>query len=166
MLLIPQTAAATRMVLCALGYPLFSPCYFRLVLCPTLFRSGGVLLVFSQLFLFKCFDSSPAGGGHGIFFSSSFFHFFFFFFSSDLSSLFSFCSLFPLVSLFHRMRMSCLSYLVSGCCCCSHINSQFNAVRGRRTGSNNSGVEEIPQVKTEAKTKNKHTHWYHDMTLH
>ena len=30
------------------------------------------------------------------------------------------------------------------CCCCSHINSspQYNAVRGRRTGSNNSGVEE------------------------
>ena len=32
------------------------------------------------------------------------------------------------------------------CCCCSHINSspQYNAVRGRRTGSKTSGVEEIP----------------------
>ena len=28
---------------------------------------------------------------------------------------------------------------------CSHINSQYNAVHGRRTGSNNSGVEEIPR---------------------
>ena len=46
---------------------------------------------------------------------------------------------------------------VVSCCCCSHIKSQFNAVRGRRTGSNNSGVEEIPLVKTEAKNKNKHT---------
>ena len=27
------------------------------------------------------------------------------------------------------------------CCCCSHISSQYNAVRGRRTGSNNSGME-------------------------
>ena len=37
------------------------------------------------------------------------------------------------------------------------INSQFNAVRARRTGSNISGVEEIPQVKNRGnkKTKNK-----------
>ena len=34
----------------------------------------------------------------------------------------------------------------AACCCCSHIYSspQYNAVRGRRTGSNNSGVEEYP----------------------
>ena len=34
---------------------------------------------------------------------------------------------------------------VCRCCgCCSHVHSspQYNAVRGRRTGSNNSGVEE------------------------
>ena len=43
--------------------------------------------------------------------------------------------------------------------CCSHIlthNSMQSVVAG--TGSNNSGVEEIPRVKTEAKTKNKHSH--------
>ena len=43
------------------------------------------------------------------------------------------------------------------CCCCSHINAQYDAVLGCRTGSNNSGVEEIPQV-NRGKTKNKHTH--------
>ena len=45
--------------------------------------------------------------------------------------------------------------LFSLICCCSHINSspQHNAVRGRMTGSNNSGVEEIPQVKQRQKRK-------------
>ena len=39
------------------------------------------------------------------------------------------------------------------CCCCSHINSspQHNAARGRRAGSNNSGLEEIPRGKKQAK---------------
>ena len=41
--------------------------------------------------------------------------------------------------------------LCGGClCCCSHINSSplHNAVRGRRTGCNNSGVEVIPGTRT------------------
>ena len=46
---------------------LFSLCYFALVLCPTLFTSGGVFL-FSFFFFpapsFQVFATSPAGGGH------------------------------------------------------------------------------------------------------
>ena len=42
------------------------------------------------------------------------------------------------------------TWYTSCCCCscCSHINSspQYNALRGRRTGSNNSEVEEIPRI--------------------
>ena len=33
------------------------------------------------------------------------------------------------------------------CCCCSLINSSPRAVRGHRTGSNNSGVEDYPSRK-------------------
>ena len=48
-----------------------------------------------------------------------------------------------------------MSVVSSSCCgcCCSHINSQYIAVRGNRTGSNKSGVEEIPQVKQRQKQK-------------
>ena len=46
------------------------------------------------------------------------------------------------------VRCCCCCYCCCCCCCCccsSHINSspQYNAVRGHRTGSNNSGVEEL-----------------------
>ena len=42
----------------------------------------------------------------------------------------------------------CLFRRATLCCCCFHINSSpqySSAVRGRTTGSNKSGVEEIPR---------------------
>ena len=140
--LVQQTAAATWRVLCALVCPVCSPCYFPLILCPTLFTSSGVFLLFLIFFLSSSFSGvcHIAWGGDTtvcflcffpIFFffllfrfvffvlvfsrqfvSSIFSQLLFFFFSSLSIRLLCSCFfLFPFVSLFHRMRMSCLTYL-------------------------------------------------------
>ena len=95
-------------------FVLWFACYLPFVIFPCFFVSLCLQVVvflfcffFSSSFFFKCLPHRLRGGGHDsssflllLFFSSSFFSF-------DLSSLF------PFVSLFHRMCMSCLSYPVS-----------------------------------------------------
>ena len=66
---------------------------------------------FFQLVLFEVLATSPARGGARQIVSSGFGFYLFFFFLFDLDSLFlSSLWLFPFVSLFHIMCMSCLSY--------------------------------------------------------
>ena len=93
--------------------------FFSLLLRLTLFTSSGVFVIFSLLFfsfqlvLFQVLATSPAGGGVRLIVSSSFFFHFFSFFISIC--LLCFCFLFDcfLPLLFsHRIRMSCLSYLL------------------------------------------------------
>ena len=99
-LLVPQTAAATWRVFCAL----WSAREFHLVLRRTLFTSSGVSIFISLFFLARFFylsATSPAGGGTTVCFFCFFlflFHFRFVFF--DIV----FC-LFPIGSLFHKMCM-------------------------------------------------------------
>ena len=55
----------------------------------------------------------------------------------------------------HRYEMTYSRYtryhvICCCCCCCFHINSH-NLVRGLRTGSSHSGVEEYPRKKTQTK---------------
>ena len=65
------------------------------------------------------------------------------------------CSLYLVRGPVYENQKLIVSVVSSSCCgcCCSHINSQYIAVRGNRTGSNKSGVEEIPQVKQRQKQK-------------
>ena len=94
MLLVPQTAATTWRVLCASVCLLF-PLVLSLTLCMC---SGAVSLARS----FQVSATSPKGRHGRFFFRSSFFSF-------DLLPCFQFFN-FTLISLFHRMYMSCLSY--------------------------------------------------------
>ena len=50
------------------------------------------------------------------------------------------------------------------CCCCSHINSH-NQVRGHRTGSSHSGVEEYPREKTQTKSGTRTYHSFRNSCL-
>ena len=46
----------------------------------------------------------------------------------------------------YKMKLAQSVCCSLGCCCCSHIDSH-NQVRGQRTGSSHSGVEEHPSEK-------------------
>ena len=98
----------------------------------------------SSFFFFKCLPHRLRGGGHDSFVSSIvlFFHVFLLLFLFRFLYLFFF-SLFPFVSLFHRMCMSCLSYPVlwhgvasptAACCAYSVLHtSRGNVVSLRRS---------------------------------
>ena len=70
---------------------------------------------------------------------------------------------FNMVSLVQTsLRAAYYAYFCCCCCCCCrcpHMSSspQYNAVRGHRTGSKNSGVKEIPRQKKYNKQKVVHT---------
>ena len=94
----------------------------------TLFTSNGVFVFFSFFFPGRYFSSVGHRGGTTDCFLQ-FLPLFFLFFSFDLSTWYLVSiRLFPFVSLFHRMCMSWLSYLVPGimtwhciaCYCCAY----------------------------------------------
>ena len=113
MLLVPQSAAATWRVVCAIVCPCFPlGCVF-----PWFF----VLLCYYFFFLFFTFFSPSSffssvrhiarGGGTG---GEQFYFYCFYFFYIFHFVFFAFLlfALFPFVSLYHRMCISCLSYLL------------------------------------------------------
>ena len=125
MLLVPQIAASTWRVVCALVCLLFSPvfCLFLVFLCLQAVMFFFFFLL--QLLIFKCLPH-PLRGGHDslfllLFLFNSFFRFVFVVFFSSVFALFSFVSLFDRLCVF----VSCLWYhstwpCIAHCLCLLH----------------------------------------------